>query len=197
MENTSKPCRSRRYSQIGTKSLKGVVEAFKKSNLCSVEQELNYYRSQENFEALLDKAGGFEDSDGRKHFHQHRITHAANAELKARFARFKESEFRGIPTFDALYDELEHRLGDIHGIGDLTIYDTATRFGAYFNISPEKIYLHQGTREGAEALFGKKLNQAYLLKSNFPEEFDGLTADQIESLLCIFKTELLGLAGPE
>jgi hypothetical protein len=41
---------------------------------------------------------------------------------------------------------------NIKGFGELAVYDCSLRVGSYLNLLPDKIYLHAGTRKGAEAL---------------------------------------------
>lgn len=75
-------------------------------------------------------------------------------------------------------------------IGDLTIYDVAHRIGVYMKIEPDKVYLHQGTWEGAKKLFGKRRLRKVMPIGSFPKPMHGLTAAQIEDMLCIEKDSL-------
>lgn len=94
-------------------------------------------------------------------------------------------------TFEELFEEVEKL--KIKGIGDLTIYDTATMIGAPNGIYPQKVYLHAGAAIGAKALGVKG---AVVDKSVFVAlcpAFDKLTPMQIEDFLCIFKSHLQGI----
>ena len=77
----------------------------------------------------------------------------------------------------------------IKGIGPLTCYDTAQRIGAKIRLFPEHIYLHAGTKTGAEKLLGKRLKVKFINKTDLPNPFHNanLTNAEIEDILCIYK----------
>lgn len=80
----------------------------------------------------------------------------------------------------------------IEGIGNLTIYDTATMIGCPIGVYPEVVYLHAGTADGAKAL---GINGATATKEQFVEvcdAFEKLEPIQIEDFLCIYKNQLAG-----
>ena len=80
----------------------------------------------------------------------------------------------------------------IKGIGELTVYDTATMIGAPNGVYPQKVYLHAGAAIGAKALGVKG---AEVDKGAFVAlcpAFDKLTPMQIEDFLCIYKSHLQG-----
>jgi hypothetical protein len=76
-------------------------------------------------------------------------------------------------------------IGGIPGIGDLTVYDTAIRIAAHRGLSPRRVYLHAGTRDGARAL-GVPRDRAWVM----PRELRRLRPMEIEDCLCIYKAEL-------
>lgn len=92
-------------------------------------------------------------------------------------------------TFNGKKDGKNEGYKHIKGIGELTEYDIAFRIGKCLGKCPDKVYLHAGTREGAEKLKGKKIKDKYLARKAF-EEFEYL-ADapicQIENFLCVCK----------
>ena len=95
-----------------------------------------------------------------------------------------------IATFEELFEEVAKL--KIKGIGDLTIYDTATMIGAKNGVYPQKVYLHAGAAIGAKALGVKG---AEVDKSAFVAlcpAFNKLTPMQIEDFLCIYKSHLQG-----
>ena len=95
-----------------------------------------------------------------------------------------------IPTFAELYDAVKNLI--IKGIGDLTIYDTATMIGCYNKIYPDKVYLHAGALIGAKAI---GINDEIVYKRDFVEKFSAfekLEPIQIEDFLCIYKSRLQG-----
>jgi hypothetical protein len=74
----------------------------------------------------------------------------------------------------------------IKGLGELYAYDTAYFIGAHLDLTPEKVYLHAGTRKGAQAL-GFSGGLAYLMPSQLPVELHILTPYEMEDFLCIYK----------
>lgn len=93
-------------------------------------------------------------------------------------------------TFVELHNAIETL--KIDGIGDLTIYDTATMIGCPIGVYPEVVYLHAGTADGAKAL---GINGATATKEQFVEvcdAFEKLEPIQIEDFLCIYKDQLAG-----
>lgn len=97
---------------------------------------------------------------------------------------------KSIKTFDELYKEVEKL--KINGIGDLTIYDTATMIGCPNQVYPDKVYLHAGAAIGAKALGveGDVVDKSVFV-SIFPA-FKRLEPIQIEDVLCIYKSHLQG-----
>ena len=96
-------------------------------------------------------------------------------------------------SFDELLGVIDQNLGFGHGLGDLSKYDIAHRIGAHLGLYPNKVYLHRGTRAGAEAL-GLNGKLGTLEVSSLPREFRRLRPDEIEDCLCIYKGELASLA---
>lgn len=103
------------------------------------------------------------------------------------------ASLESIETFDELYKAIEEL--KIKGIGDLTIYDTATMIGCHRQVYPTKVYLHAGAAAGARALgIDVAVAEKNLFVSLFPA-FDKLNALQIEDFLCIYKSHLSGEAN--
>ena len=99
---------------------------------------------------------------------------------------------KSIATFDELYKAVEKLR--IKGIGDLTIYDTATMIGCPDEVYPDKVYLHAGAATGAKALgIEAQVVDKSVFVSLFPA-FDKLNPLQIEDFLCIYKSHLSGTA---
>ena len=102
------------------------------------------------------------------------------------------ASLESIATFDELYKAVEEL--KIKGIGDLTIYDTATMIGCPNEVYPDKVYLHAGAAAGAKALGIEALVvDKSVFVSLFPA-FDKLNPLQIEDFLCIYKSHLSGTA---
>jgi hypothetical protein len=79
-------------------------------------------------------------------------------------------------------------LQSVKGIGELYIYDTSLHIGANLGHSPEKVYLHSGTRKGARRLDYK--NKYVIEMDGLPEEFQHLEPFEVEVNLCIYKDKL-------
>lgn len=150
--------------------------------------ELQHYSTyKENPKELINRIAWAITSEGKTHSHQRRITKSAKLELEEHLIKNFET-IKGIRKFED-YLKLCRR---IKGIGPLTSYDVATRLGICFNIFPDKVYLHCGTRTGAKNLLGDKIKgKRYLYLSELPKELHCLTPLQIEDFLCIYKNLLL------
>ncbi|MBE0408658.1 MAG: hypothetical protein IBX69_02875 [Anaerolineales bacterium] len=92
-------------------------------------------------------------------------------------------------SFDELFLLIESRVGGIHGIGELYIYDTSLRIGAKLGLLPTKMYLHAGTRRGTRAL-GFQGETRTLEVSQLPGELQQPPPHEIEDVFCIFKDKL-------
>ena len=93
-------------------------------------------------------------------------------------------------SFDKLYKAIKGIT--VHGIGELTKYDTATCIGCPNRVYPEVVYLHAGTAEGAKALgiSGKTATKELFVE--VCDAFGKLEPIQIEDFLCIYKAQLAG-----
>lgn len=101
-----------------------------------------------------------------------------------------QSKLLNETSFKALYDAVKTL--QLKGIGDLTIYDTATMLGCPNGIFPEAVYLHAGTAIGASVI---GIEGEIVEKSVFVKRFSAfglLEPIQIEDFLCIYKEQLQG-----
>lgn len=107
-------------------------------------------------------------------------------------------ELRQIGSFDVLLQQLSkmQKHAKIKGIGELTLYDTATCIGCEVRVLPEFVYLHAGAKTGAEAIFGKeRIKQCnnMLSKQDFVDAcaaFGDLEPLEIEDFLCFYHLDL-------
>jgi hypothetical protein len=104
----------------------------------------------------------------------------------------RRAEIHAAKTFEELHSILSEVGNGLHGIGPLTIYDTATRIGAFLELEPDRVYLHAGTRDGARAL--GLVQRDSLSPSNLPKPFRRLSPSEIEDCLCIYKREVAAVA---
>lgn len=113
-------------------------------------------------------------------------------------------------SFEVLYDKVKARIGNIHGIGNSTLYDACIRLGWTFEkkIEPTNyVYVHRKLIESAEAIFGnakynivKGTDRPAILWQEFintEPEFKKLSALDIENLLCIYHDDILRVNGIE
>lgn len=129
---------------------------------------------------------------GQKKSHQRKVRNEALREAANTLdTHSKHIDISG--DFEELYDSIETLIGGISGIGDLTIYDIATRIGIYKNIRPKNfVYLHAGAKKGAIAI-GVPVQRRVPVTS-FPSEIEKLGAAEIENFLCIEREALEAIA---
>lgn len=164
-------------------TLSEIVTDYIRVHRADALREMRFYEFQRSPAKAIEKAALCVLPDGKRHPHQRRIPGAvlelAEASLQEIQGRLKRAK-----SFDALYRLIAERIGDIPGIGPLTVYDIAHRIGSYLRIYPELVYLHAGTRKGA-AFFkirGDAFDPAVL-----PKPFSKLKPYEIEDCLCMYK----------
>jgi hypothetical protein len=135
-----------------------------------------------------------EDECGELHGHQQRhfggekrkemLRKAADALVNA------EQLIRTRRDFDTLSEAVESVLRATFGPNsnkELYAYDVAFRIGAWRGILPERVYLHRGTREGAEELLGETTKGRWTVEvSELPAELHSLEPWELEDILCIY-----------
>lgn len=126
---------------------------------------------------------------GKRHPHQRRIPGDV---LQRAADALTRQDIPACQSFDELHRAVRDWIGDLHGIGELAVYDIACRIGAFLGLRPELVYLHAGTREGARAL---ELRGATVRKADLPRAFLRLSPAQIEDCLCIYKADIQRLAA--
>ena len=157
--------------------------------------ELAEFRDQPSFRDCIEQAGRARVSDekrrdGKRANHQRRIPEATLRAWTETLLR-KSDAMRSSSSFDALFEIVDKESRKLWGIGELTVYDTALRIGAYheLELEPKEIYLHAGTREGAKAL-GFDGSRRSIRRDKLPEAFQQLKPYQIEDCLCIYADDL-------
>lgn len=152
--------------------------------------ELQGFERERSLWAAIRRAALCQREDGKRHLHQRRIPGRVlqAAELRLQAA---ERSLAKASDFDAVHRLVDERIGNIDGIGALTVYDIAHRIGAHLRKEPKRVYLHAGTRVGALALGieGDVFDPRIL-----PKAFSRLAASEVEDCLCIYKDELRGAA---
>ncbi len=175
---------------MNSQNTKNIIAEFKKLLVGKPDAWIEHCKDQNNLEDSIIYAALSENDLGKRNPHQRRLK-------KENLERFASNlieniiEIQNSKTFDELLKVIENC--KVKGIGVLACYDTATRIGAKLKLFPEFIYLHAGTKKGAENLLGKRLKKKYLRKDELPKIFQtrGLTPFDIENLLCIYKDKFL------
>ena len=183
----------RRTKAYSLETLAEIVAAYEADYRDRCNGELGFYRSQPTFAEAVRVAAMAEGPGGKRMAHQRRIPHAvlqrSASGLRAQISLLKEARH-----FDDVHNVVGEAIGGIEGIGALTIYDTALRIAAYRRLSPARVYLHAGTREGARAL-GISKERPWVSPKDLPAPLRRLRAGEIEDCLCIYKADLQRLNG--
>lgn len=164
------------------------MDAYKENYGPESDRVGQYAEQQKTLLSAIQIAAQCKDENGTRDSHQNRIPQLILDEWSNAVAG-KVRALRAASSFDALYIILKQT--NVKGIGELTIYDSATRIGRYLKKYPERIYLHAGTRTGLRKLMGK-VKGSYLFKNELPPELrqSRLSCSAIENLLCIYKDAL-------
>jgi hypothetical protein len=151
--------------------------------------ELRGFEKEHSLSAAIRRAALCQREDGKRYSHQRRIPRSVLEEAELRLQAAERSLAKA-SDFDAVHRVVKERIGGIHGIGALTVYDIAHRIGAYLRKEPMRVYLHAGTRVGALALGieGDACDPRIL-----PKVFSRLSAAEVEDCLCIYKDDLRGI----
>ncbi len=179
-------CRPHTNAAAASKLLEAIVQLYLDYHATNEERYLRFYAVQRSLPDAITKAAMAELPSGKRFSHQRRIPGTVLTQAKDALLKL---DYSNVNSFSKLYEMVARTLLPIHGIGILTIYDTAHRLGAFLKLSPEVVYLHAGTRAGARAL-----NLGYwktaLQMSAFPLAFQKLRPEQVEDCLCIYKRQL-------
>ncbi|NMB53244.1 MAG: hypothetical protein GYA15_00965 [Leptolinea sp.] len=165
-----------------------IAEAYIKKIRPVANRELEWFKNQKNLDDAIHYAALALNCCEKRYSHQRRITRE-NLHLSKKILLQNIEGIKNCPSFDALYTLLESLLEPVSGLGELYIYDTAFRLGAYLRRMPERVYLHAGTRVGAKNL-GFDRKKKTLEVAQMPEWLQQLQPYEIEDVLCIFKDKL-------
>lgn len=167
-------------------SNKAIVDKFLRDKAPGEDAYLRFYRIQRSLAAAVEKSAMAELPSGKRFSHQRRIP---RSKLLAAKTALMAVDLSVCSSFDELYDLVATTIGPIPGVGELTIYDTAHRLGAYLQLSPRFVYVHAGVRAGLRALKIDHRRQKIAV-SELPPAFRRLRPEQAEDCLCIYKRQL-------
>jgi len=171
------------------KGLEDVVQRFIECNRPLVDKEARFYQIQPNLEKVIEIAALARMPSGKRYSHQRRIPEIVLEQARDRLLTVS-GDLQKSTSFQELFDIVERTIGDIQGIGELTVYDTAYRIGIYLKLEPKEIYLHAGTRKGAKAIGIDTKKREFLSVKQLPIPFAALRPAEIEDCLCIYEEEL-------
>ena len=166
-------------------TLSEIVAAYIREHRGGTRAEMRFFEIQRSPTMAIQKAALCVLPSGKRHPHQHRIPGAVLELAEARLQEV-QGQLRRAESFDALHRIIAERIGNIRGIGALTVYDITHRIGTHFSKHPRLVYLHAGTRKGAMyfGIKGDAFDPAIL-----PKPFLRLQPYEIEDCLCLYKKE--------
>ena len=173
---------------MNIKRLESIIKAYKILKQQNPDSWIIDCSNSKTIEEAIEIAATARNKTNKKHDHQYRIPNLTLDSFAVELLE-KKNEIKKVQSFD---DLISHVVScRIKGISDLTIYDTAQRIGGFLKKYPDKVYLHRGTRIGAEILLGKIKGNSIAV-NQLPEPFqtNNLTAAEIEDILCIYKDRL-------
>jgi len=161
-----------------------IISNFKENHRCDKSHEW----ANLELKQVIEKAALAKDCNGKMYSHQKRLKKVALNSFKDKLL-MKQSELENVKTFEELLQIVEN--SKVSGIGELACYDTALWIGFNRKIYPTKIYLHAGTRIGAEKLLKRKMKEKFIDRGMLPYPFHDkdLKDHEIEAILCIYKDE--------
>jgi hypothetical protein len=168
------------------RSVSDLVEIYRRQNAPQIDGYLRYFRELNSVEkAICDACHG---RKGTIHPHQHLVgkvrLEAAKVLLLA-----KSRELTDASSFEEILAIVEAARRQIHGFGELAVYDTSLRISAFLEKLPMVVYLHAGTKVGCRAL-GVSTRGGKVEMSRLPPAIQTLMPYQAEDFLCIYKEEL-------
>ena len=172
---------------MNEKDIENIITDFKKLRTEYPDYSLIDCAAAKSLEHAIKMAATARNLAGKKHPHQFRIQNSILQDYSLSLLSIKR-EISEAASFGLLYSLVYGCR--IKGISDLTIYDTSHRIGCFLNLSPEEVYLHSGTRKGAEIIVGKIMGKTIRVEQ-LPSPFHcGLSPSELEDMFCIYKSAL-------
>ncbi|WGV25608.1 hypothetical protein [Halotia branconii] len=132
-------------------TIKSFVHIYIRKIRPEAQAELDWFRQQPTLASTIEYAALAVDSRGKRCSHQRRLKKSTLEQAKQDLlANLKSIQM--CKNFNDLFLLIDTLLQPISGAGELYIYDTSLRIGVKLNLLPMVVYLHRGTRVGAEAL---------------------------------------------
>jgi hypothetical protein len=170
-------------------SYEEVVEHYRWGPRLKAMEELEYFAKLPSLEVAIDAVADARKENGALFNHQRHLELSTVEEVR-RVLRANREAVTRVADFDELIALLERLLGNLRGAKEMYIYDAALRLGAYLKKLPQRVYLHRGTRLGAEALGIVVAGRAAITVEELPTPFHVLTAYEAEDVLCSYKDDI-------
>lgn len=166
--------------------IRNIIKPYKGWKQENPDKWIEHCKSQEKLDDAIIYAALAENHLGKRNSHQKRLK-KLNLEKFAANLIDKKDDVHKANSFDELLIIVE--TCKISGVGKLACYDTAQRIGAKIRLFPEHIYLHAGTKTGAEIILGRRLKEKFINRTDLPNPFqnENLNNAEIEDILCIYK----------
>lgn len=145
---------------------------------------LEWMRESPDIGIAIDRAVRSRMPNGVMHNHQTRVP----IQVLLRYGIHLRSQIGERSEEDFHWLWIDCKRAAIAGIGPVTVYDVATRIGAYLGLEPDRVYLHAGVKQGAEALGIDTRGREYLQSSDLPVALRSLTANETEDFLCVYRS---------
>ena len=101
--------------------------------------------------------------------------------------RAQGSQLAKSANFKILFEKVKEAFGDVKGAGELITYDVTDRIALHLRLTPTNVYLHRGTRFGAQALFADlEATDTEVPVAKLPRPLQMLTSRELETVLCIY-----------
>lgn len=130
----------------------------------------------------LERAVRSKRPNGKMHNHQSKVSKA--------LPKYEYVLTQNLPLLATSkhFDKLHRSMWLIRtdGIGPMTVYDVAVRFGAYLSLEPDRIYVHAGTKAGLEALGIRVLGDTVNMK-RLGFTLQNRRPDDVEDFLCTYR----------
>ena len=171
-------------------NLEEIVNDYLNKFADSLDRELHFFESQPSLTETISRAAMAETSLGKQSGHQpaYRFSTKELSEAK-RCLLEKEEQICTCKTFDELHMLVNKTIGCVYKNAVLYVYDTAWRIGAKLKLEPGVVYLHAGTRKGAEALGLNVKKRNTLELHELSVLLQQLRPIHIENLFCLYKDQ--------
>jgi hypothetical protein len=173
------------------KTLKAIVGNYIKRYRPAIESLLYFYEEKLSLKDAIHAASNAQhlnrNKEVKRHPHQYRIKKCA---LEQTYETLRKTRLGKYQSFDELHQKISDSIRPISGVGELMVYDTALRIGAFLKLEPVSVYLHAGTKTGAKALGLTVSGKKNINVTDLPKEFRKLKPHEIEDCLCIYKDNI-------